>query len=327
MADRAHPLARGDPRDLSSVDRTRKGALVAEEMLSGPDLGGGYLHQLTVQPREPRARFTFHAQSGGADASGPPLGSLEPFGWVHPPTPCPFGGPRCFHRSFELPLHAASVVRPAYNRFRFVLGTLLEQQYSHRLPAIEAALAEIVARLGAPGAGESVGWYVGGSTAAWLQGAALHPRDIDLGTDADGAARIAERLQEYLIEPFAFTSWGNEPPGLAGRAFVGTLREGARVEWRAPPGPSRAGRDDEEWSGDPKRVRTRAVVFHGGSVRVTRPEYALVRALEKGFPDRARKIRQSLEPLGVDRALLAGLVDRSSLADAQRRAALVEFLG
>lgn len=291
---------------------------MADEMLSGPDLGGGYLHQLTTRSDGKRARFTYHAQSGGADASGPPLGPLDAFGFRHPSEPCPFGGPRCWHRSFETAPGAATTVRQSYNRMRFVLTTLLEQRYAGRPVAVEAALTELIARLGDPGSSGSGWWYVGGSTAAWLQGAALAPNDIDLGTDPAGVPRIAEALKEYLVEPLAVTEGGGGVPVLAARAFVGTMREGALTEWGADQALApRAGRF-YEWSGDPQRVRTRTVPFQGHTVVVTRPEYALVRALEKGRTASVEAIRASLRSIGVDRDLWSELLTQSTLS-AERR--------
>ncbi len=295
-------------------------------MISGPDLGGGYLHQLTVALGGPVARFTFHAQVGGADASGPPLGPLDPFGFVHPPATCAYGGPRCWHRTFDLPAESTPSVRRAYNRLRFVLTTLLEQRYAGRAPAIDAALAEIVAHLGEADATAGRWWYVGGSTAAWLQGASLTPQDIDLGMDEACVSRVAENLKEYLVEPLAHTVWGTDRPMLAARAFVGTMREGAMVEWGVRrEGERNVGRF-EEWSGDPRRVRTRTVEVHGRRVVVSRLEYAFVRALEKGAVERAQAIRESLRPLGVDREFLTELLGRSSLSVNRRQMAAAELL-
>lgn len=316
MADRSPPSPRGDPGDLNAEpSRSRP---VVEEMVSGPDLGGGYLHQLTVSPAPPRTRFTYHAQAGGADASGPPLGPLDPFGFAHPPTPCPFGGPRCWHRVFEAAPEAAVRVRQAYNRMRFVLATLLEQQYSGRAAAVEAALLEIVSRVGESTEAPGRWWYVGGSTAAWLLGASIVPQDIDLGTDEAGVEHLALALQDYLIEPLATTEWGAAQPVFAARAFVGTMRDGARTEWAKDRGtPARGGRF-YEWSGDPERVRWRTIEFHGKRVVVTRPEYALVRALEKGKPERAEAVRVALRSLGPDRELLLDLLDHSSLSEPEK---------
>jgi len=286
---------------------------VTSELLSGPDLGGGYLHQLSIDREEEGTIFTFHAQDGGSDAGGPPKGPLDVFGFVHPRSPCMFGGPRCWHRRFFLPPSEASRVRQAYNRNRFVLATMLDQSYD-RVPAkIETALDEVVRRISEPLPAEKVDWYVGGSTAARLLGADVRPNDIDLGTTRAGADRIAALLSEYLIEPIAPTEWTKAGRVLGARAFVGTFREGARVEWSVPLGPDPS-LPFAEWSGNIEGVRLTSASFHGHRIRVTRPEYALVRAAEKGRMDAAARIAEVVRPLEPDRELLTVLLARSGLS-------------
>lgn len=300
---------------------------MADEMLSGPDLGGGYLHQLTVDTMARPPRFTFHAQVGGADASGPPLGPLDAFGFVHPPLPCSFGGPRCWHRTFDTEVEQTANVRQAYNRFRFVLATLLEQRHAGRPVAVEAALVEVVTRLTDPDPAPERRWYIGGSTAAWLQGAKIAPRDIDLGNAATAVAWIAAALKDYLIEPLAQSTWGTDRRIYGARAFVGTMHEGARVEWGAPALDRPSAGRWEEWTLGADGVRTRSVEYRGRSLEVSRPEYAFVRALEKGAEANARAIRETIRSLGADGELLRELLSRSTLSDAQRAAALAEFPG
>lgn len=74
-------------------------------------------------------------------------------------------------------------------------------------------------------------------------------------------------------------------------------------------------------------VRTRSVEYRGRSLEVSRPEYAFVRALEKGAEANARAIRETIRSLGADGELLRELLSRSTLSDAQRAAALAEFPG
>lgn len=281
--------------------------MVASEMLSGPDLGGGFLHQLTIDRADGRRSFTFHAQDGGADAGGPPPGSPEPFGYARTAEICPFGGPRCWHRRFTaLGETDAGRVRVAYNRMRFVMATMLGQVYGSSPPAIAEALREIRARLEAPGRAPVAGWYVGGSTAAWILGARLLPRDIDLAVAPGGAAAVSEALNEYLIEPLADTDWPGRGPIRAARAFVGTVKAGARVEWGEAPD------DDEEWSGEAGRVRTLTVPWESRPIVVTRPEYALARAWERGRSERVEPLVRLVRERGVDAELLARLLERSA---------------
>ncbi len=283
------------------------------ELLSGPDLGGGYLHQLSLDRTDDSTTFTYHAQEGGLDANGPPVGPLAPFGYVHPGSPCQFGGPRCWHRRFLLPFAEIPRVRAAYNRSRFVLDAMLGQVYGGTPVPIEATLAEIVRRLPPTAGPDAPEWYVGGSTAVWLLGAELGPHDLDLGASRDGVDRLGARLQEYLIEPVATTDWPVGRIVRGGRAFVGTFREGTRVEWAVPLSPAP---DD-----GPGGVRRVPVLFHGTELPVERPEYALVRTAEKGDLDRLAPIARVVRRLGTDEELLERLLARPSVSPPAREAA------
>jgi hypothetical protein len=294
---------------------------VPSEMLSGPDLGAGYLHQLTIDRTGEATTFTYHAQEGGQDANGPPLGPLNVLGFVHGTDVCQFGGPGCWHRRFLLPFDATPSVRLAYNRFRFVLETMLRQTYEGVRPGVDGALAELVRKIAPTLRAEGVEWYVGGSTAARLLGAALDPHDIDLGTSRAGVDRIARLIPEYLIEPLGPTDWPSRGIVLGARAFVGTFREGARVEWAVPiePTPPRAG---DEWSGHPSEVRTLEVPYEGATVRVSRPEYSLVRSAERRVTSRVTALIELVHKVGPDVEFLRELLATSSLDPAARDALL-----
>jgi hypothetical protein len=303
---------------------------MTSELLSGPDLGGGFLHQLSLDRDEERTSVTYHAQDGGADAGGPPKGPLDVFGFAHPPSPCMFGGPRCWHRRFLLAFSEIPRARQAYNRNRFVLQTMIDQVYDHVPARVEPALEEVVQRISGPLEKDRAEWYVGGSTAAWLLGARVNPHDIDLGTTRAGVDRVAGLLAEYLIEPIAPTDWPGVGIVRGARAFVGTFQAGARVEWAVPIEP-RAPLPFEEWSGRVDQVRLVEASFHGAPIRVTRPEYALVRAYEKHRPTDVEAIAQVVRRLGPDGELLDALLGRSSLPEPRRqdvrRQTLGEFLG
>ncbi len=290
---------------------------MATEMLSGPDLGAGFLHQLTTDRDGDRTTFTYHAQDGGLDANGPPKGPLDVFGFVRPPSPCQFGGPRCWHRRFLLAFSDTPRVRQCYNRNRFVLETMVDQAYAGAAVPIEAALGEVVDRLARTPDLAPVDWYLGGSTAAWLLGADVRPHDIDLGVTRAAVDRIGGAFAEYLIEPVATTDW----PGLGivrgARAFVGTFAAGARLEWSVPLDPAQE-LGLAEWSGRPGTVRLASATFRGRAIPVSRPEYALVRAAERSAADRVRAIGAVVRSLGPDLELLDTLLARSRLAPERR---------
>ncbi|HZY70409.1 MAG TPA: hypothetical protein VFF67_05465 [Thermoplasmata archaeon] len=226
-------------------------------MVSGPDLGGGFLFQLTRSREAGGVRYIFHAQDWGSDAGGPPKGSPEPIGYRHPSSYCGFGGPRCWHREFRLETDSPTRVRSAYNRSRFVMEAMVGPAGAGGPDAVDQAIVEIVGRLSGDDPADRPIWCIGGSAALRLRGFDVVPADIDLATDARGVERIATRLEEYLIEPAASTTWPEERALLAARAFVGSFRAGARTEWAAaePPSPidlslaALARREIVEWKG------------------------------------------------------------------------------
>lgn len=201
------------------------------ELVSGPDLGGGFLHQLTVERLTGVHQFVYHAQDGGPDANGPPIGPPEPFGYRVNPTMCPIGGRTCWHRAFTVPLTSSLAVRAAYNRTRFVFEAMLAQAYRGELPPLTDALAELDTRLGA--ADPPIAWYLKGGSALWARGAPVAPGSLDLGLRPEAVPRAADALREYVTEVPGPTDWDGRPV-LAARAFVGTLKAGVRVGWSVP---------------------------------------------------------------------------------------------
>ena len=286
---------------------------VQSELVSGPDLGGGYLHQLSIDHLEGATTFTHHAQEGGQDAGGPPVGDLDRLGFVHPPTPCMFGGPRCWHRRYLLPFSATSKVRFAYQRHRLVMDTMLRQAWGLADVPFDAALAETCAKVARPLRDAGIPWYVGGSGAVRLAGGDGFPQDLDLGTTRAGVDRLGELLAEFLIEPVAPTDGAGGRSVLGARAFVGTPRAGARVEWAVPLEPREPLRF-EEFVGVPAVTRTVELPYAGGTILVSRPEYALVRSASRGRSEGARAALEAVRAVGVDVELLDVLLERSSLA-------------
>jgi hypothetical protein len=213
------------------------------EMISGPDMGGGFLFQLTAERSPEGVIFTYHAQEGGPDAAGPPLGSPEPLGYVQFPGMCWLGGRACFHRTFALISEDSLRVRTAYNRARFVLGAEMEQLYRAVPVEAEAALREMIERIG-----PIPGWGCAGATRSWILGESPAPTYLELRTSRAGADRIDRELREYVTEPTAPTPWRAGELTYGGRAFVGTFVKGALVEWRT--GSTRNDSDTSEspWS-------------------------------------------------------------------------------
>jgi hypothetical protein len=288
------------------------------ELLSGPDLGGGFLFQLEAERRPGRAIVRFHAQEGGLEAATPAKGPLTDLGFERHPGACAIGGRECFHREFDVPVEELGRARMTYNRTRFVVGPSLEQRYGSLVPPVREAMTDIAGRLSAAFGGSSEGWFVGGSTSAWIQGVPVAPKDIDLGTDRPGVDRIAEALSDYLIEPPSRTTW---PPGravYAARAFVGSLVNGVRVEWATAEDEARPAGTATEWGRAPAEVPTEIAEIGGHRVRVARLEFYLAAAARRRDAVALKATAQRLVSLGPNEALLDDLATRLPTADAQR---------
>lgn len=289
-------------------------------MVSGPDLGGGYLHQLTIDRSGPEARFIHHVQQGGMDAGGPPAGDPTPFGFTLAGSMCPFGGRQCWHRDYWLTESDTDRVRAAYNRWRFVAPAMLEQHYGHGARPVAAAVAELVDAISVELGREGIPWFLGGSAGLWVRGIDLDPRDIDLGTDRAGARRIAERLGHYLIEPFARTLWPGVGSRWAARAFLGTVQKGMRVEWSTPADVDSPRGSRREWAMDAEGLSIETVQWNGREVPVSPVEFTLVRCAERGRWDRVEAIARRRPPTAWDRSRLERLLtDRTMPTEAIER--------
>ncbi len=286
-------------------------------LLSGPDLGGGFLFQLT-RDREP-AGFTFHLQDAGTDAAARPAGVPERLGFAHPPGACMYGGPGCWEKSFLLPEPELPRVRAAYNRTRFVIGPMLRQATDPPPPGVfEDGWRETLARIVGPLAAESIPWEVTGPAAAWFRGVPLGvPGEVGLATTPSGAARLGELLEAYLVEPVhpsgASVPTGTGPASSDGAAFVGTFRAGLRIGWSGRPGGAAGALP--AGPGSPGRAAPgRPVMWEGIPVSVVPLEIELVRSARGGEAERADRIVDHLNRVGWDPRLLAPLLDGPELA-------------
>lgn len=287
---------------------------MSAEMVSGPDLGGGFLHQLTTQGTGPASLFIHHVQLGGADAGGPPVGDPVPFGFSPAPAMCPFGGRQCWHREYLLDGADVAHVRAAYNRWRFVASTLLAQRYRHGHRPIATAVAGLVDTLGPDLEHQGLPWYIGGSAGLWIRGIDLEPMDIDIGTDCSGARRIAERLGPFLIEPFARTRWSEGGERWGARAFLGTLQEGMLVEWSTSPSATSPRGSGREWAIAEGEFAIESIEWAGRRVPVSPAEFALVRCAERERWDRVTEIADRLSHAAWDHTRLARLLADGTLS-------------
>ncbi len=204
-------------------------------MVSGPDLGAGFLWQLSVDeggPEEPG--FTYHLQDGGEDAAGPPIGPPDFLGYRHPEAACMFGGPRCWERRFLAEPAALVRVRTAYQRTRLAFAALLGHQYEDRPVPFAEEFERLLGLCDAPLRAAGLPYRIDARTAAWIAGDGPSPARLRLEVGPGGTDRLGELLERELIEPIA--SRGPEE-GFGGRAFLGTVKAGLLVDFgERPPG-------------------------------------------------------------------------------------------
>lgn len=206
----------------------------ARELVSGPDVGGGYLLQLS-RDREPEVPgFTYHLQEGGIDAARPASAPVDWLGFARPSQPCMFGGKDCWERAFISPGEAATHVRNQYNRFRFVLGPILGQRSGQQSVPADSGLLDLLDRVAGPLVQTGVPWRVDSGTAAALTGGAHQLRAIRIETTADGCFQLGELLSDFGLWPVQVPPAGRESARPYGAAFLGTLVEGVLVLWSTP---------------------------------------------------------------------------------------------
>lgn len=133
-------------------------------------------------------------------------------------------------------------------------------------------------------AGEPIDWWLGGSAALAVRGAAVAPRDFDLIVDDAGAQRLGALLQAELVEPVVpvqgwVCNWW-------GRAFLH-----ARFEWV---GGVNAQADQPQPSdfGPAAAARLETVQWHGHAIRVPPLDLQLQVSQRRGLHERAAQIQQ-----------------------------------
>jgi hypothetical protein len=277
------------------------------EMLSGPDLGAGFLFQLSLDRDSDRSSFTYHAQIGGPDASGPPKGSPEPLGWARSDAMCMFGGRLCWHREFELGAKETAIVRGAYNRTRLVMAGRIDQSLGEAEVPFETGLSEWLDRTVPILAARSSSWMIGGAAALRLHGVDVPVDRIAVHTDAGAVEALAGGIREYLIEPAARTRWGATDV-VGARAFVGTPASGVTVEWSVPAGRPAGGFAVSEAAWLQTATTLPKVPWRGRSVPVAPLELGLGWAALSGTEPILEAVVRAIDPARIDRELLTRVV-------------------
>lgn len=126
------------------------------------------------------------------------------------------------------------------------------------------------------------GWWLAGSAALAVRGLAVEPRDVDVISDADGCARLAEALADVLVEPLVDGEWLGERWF---RAFAH-----ARIECAGGVAPQF---DDSE-VGREAAAALETVEWRGRGLRVPPLELQLRTAERRGLTERVELIREAL---------------------------------
>jgi hypothetical protein len=182
------------------------------------------------------------------------------------------GWMKSFHR--PVPEQAAR----AFANIQYLLEPLLRQCLGSTAVPWQTALEQVCRRL----EGSGVDWWLCGSAALAVRGAALTPRDLDLVVaDADAVA-VGGLLADGLIEPVCPAGWPIS--NWWGRAFLQ-----ARVEWV---GGVTAAADEPQVTdyGPTAAASLQPVRWHDWEIRV--PPLHLQRAVSvrRGMPDRVALI-------------------------------------
>ncbi len=279
------------------------------QLLSGPDLGGGFLFQLTRERAPLPPGFTFHLQEAGLDAAHPPAASPRLLGFEHPAEPCMYGGRDCWHLPLPLSEGELLPVRVAYNRTRFVLDPMLAQAAHLRPAPIAEGLRELLERIGGPMGDSHVAWQIGGSAGAWLRGARIDPADLDLSVEERGFPLLAEALSEYLVVPPHPIGPAPDAPRRAA-AFVGTLQAGIRVEWGSVDPAAGA---ISEWEGPGWAERRERIPWEGHEVWLAPVEFEAIRLGHRGGGPRWEAVLELAARRPFDGALIEAILGAEPL--------------
>lgn len=164
-------------------------------------------------------------------------------------------------------------------RFPACAHAMVRQAASLERAPWEEGLDELVRRT------PEADWWLAGSAALAARGLAVTPRDLDVIASPAGAAELAARLADALVEPLV-------PAGALGelwcRAFLGV-----RVEILG--GPSAASDDPEPSDFGPAAAAgLETVAWRGHELRVPPLELQLRVSERRGLHERGRLIREAL---------------------------------
>lgn len=162
--------------------------------------------------------------------------------------------------------------------FRAGIGEMLAQLAGLAPVRWEEAVQEISRRL----TGAVITWWLTGSCAACLWGAAIDPHDVDVMLDSGDLGRVHRLLRETIIEPVvSCRGWVTNHFGVA--------FHGARIDLAFNPQPC-LDRPEPSDSGPFAREHLETVRFRGHEIRVPPLRLQLANNLRRGRLDRAKAI-------------------------------------
>lgn len=172
----------------------------------------------------------------------------------------------------------ASYAKAAAARFIICAEALVRQAAGLEPVPWQTALETVIARAG------TKDWWLVGSAALAIRGAAVTPADIDIVAEVDGCVRLANALADLLVEPLA-----------VGSGFLGThwfrAFASARLECL---GGVHTSVDDGKPSdfGPVAAARLETVVWRGHAIRVPPLDLQLQVSRRRGLAERARLIEK-----------------------------------
>jgi hypothetical protein len=207
------------------------------------------------------------------------LMAWEPVAWEPVAGDATAGASQGWRRTFDAARHQ---VECAFQNVQRLLEPALRQSAGIDPVPWPDALAEVCARFGSAG----VDWWLAGSAALAVRGAAVVPRDLDLIVSGADSRRAGDLFADGLIEPVSRAEWPLSE--WWGRVFAG-----ARIEWAGGVTPA-ADEPDVTDFGLTAAAALETIRWRGRDIRV--PPLHLQRAvsLRRGLDSRVAIIDELL---------------------------------
>jgi len=167
-----------------------------------------------------------------------------------------------------------------FRRFALHAEEMILHAASALIPKWEDALSNLLERI----VGGDLDWWLTGSAALAIRHVDVTPRDIDLVTTGPGARRLAELLQDWLVEPL------QQSEGWVAKWF-GRAFNRSRIEWVGDVEPSVDSPEPSDF-GPVAAGKLEVVDWHGFKIHVPPLDLQLRVSERRGLFERARNIRE-----------------------------------